>query len=90
MRRNGKWLYSNKCFKIQSSCINYLLFPSFENKTWYWLENDFILINALKFNQVASTTYYFQVLKTKLDTDWKKNEIKILAIQKMKNKKIKA
>ena len=54
------------------------------------MENDFILINALKFNQVASTTYYFQVLKTKLDTNWKKNEIKILAIQKMKNKKIKA
>ena len=54
------------------------------------MENDFILINALKFNQVASTTYYFQVLKTKLDTDWKKNEIKILAIQKMKNKKNKS
>ena len=54
------------------------------------MENDFILINALKFNQVASTTYYFQVLKTKLDTNWKKNEIKIFAIQKMKNKKNKS
>ena len=54
------------------------------------MENNFILINSLKFNQVASTTYYFQVLKTELDTDWKKSEIKILAIQKMKNKKARA